>query len=166
MFTFKFSLILVSYFWLRPRFRGDYSALNWKQFNRLSIVFICLPYPLMMLACFYFLLFDGFFSYPGFVALEVIVLSTILMVLLLLDALSSIRCKTVGKEKTKKAIRVAEGADYDSDRDENETSKRAMKHYMNSARNSEQEEYGLSSYYEDSYDEKKHKFSRASGRKK
>ena len=30
LFTFKFSLILVSYFWLRPRFRGDYSALNWK----------------------------------------------------------------------------------------------------------------------------------------
>lgn len=118
IFTFKFSLILVSYFWLRPRFRGDYSALNWKQFNRLSIVFICLPYPLMMLACLYFLLFDGFFSYPGFVAVEVICLSTILMVLLLLDALSSIKCKTVGKAKTNKAIKVATGADYESDEDD------------------------------------------------
>ena len=87
----------------------------------------------MMLACLYFLLFDGFFSYPGFVAVEVIVLSTILMILLLLDALSSIKCKTVGKQKTKKAIRVAEGADYESE-EEDETSKRALRHYMNTAR--------------------------------
>lgn len=118
IFSFKFSLILVSWFWLRPRFKGDYSALNWKQFNRLSIVFICLPYPVMMIACAWFLMFDGFFSYPGFVALEVIVLSTILMILLLLDALSSIKCKTVGKIKTNKAIKVMTGADYESDEEE------------------------------------------------
>lgn len=29
LISFKFSLILVSYFWLRPRFKGDYSKLNW-----------------------------------------------------------------------------------------------------------------------------------------
>ena len=98
VFTFKFSLILVSYFWMRPRFKGDYSAHNWKTFNRLSISWIILPYPIMMISCLWFLLIDGFFSYPGFVAVEVIVLSTILMILLLLDALSSIKCKTVGKK--------------------------------------------------------------------
>ena len=134
LFTFKFSLILVSYFWLRPRFRGDYSALNWKQFNRLSIVFICLPYPVMMIACAWFLLFDGFFSYPGFVAVEVIALSTILMVLLLLDALSSIKCKTVGKAKTNKAIKVATGADYESSEDEMKPTKRALRQAMQMSR--------------------------------
>ena len=30
LFSFKFSLILVSYFFLRPRFKGDYSVVNWK----------------------------------------------------------------------------------------------------------------------------------------
>ena len=82
----------------------------------------------MMCACFYFIMVDGFFSYPGFVALEVIVLSTILMVLLLLDALSSIKCKTVGKAKTNKAIKVATGADYESDDDDYEKpTKRALR---------------------------------------
>ena len=99
IFSFKFSLILVSYFWMRPRLKGDYSAHNWKQFNKLSIAFILLPYPLMMLSCFYFLLFDGLYSYPGYVALEIVFLSTIQMILLLLNTISSIECKTIGKVK-------------------------------------------------------------------
>ena len=155
--SFKFSLILVSYFWLRPRFRGDYSALNWKQFNRLSIAFICLPYPTMMLACMYFLMTDTFFSYPGFVAVEVIVLSTILMVLLMLDALSSIKCKTVGKEKTKKALKVATGADYESDEDEMKPTKRALRQAMKVSRADRQpevDEFGVDdSYGSESYDD-------------
>ena len=131
-FTFKFSLISVSWFFVKPSLCGDYSAHNWKVFNRLSIAFVCLPYPLMMIACIYFLMKDGFFSYPGFVAVEIILLSTILMVLMLLDSLSSIRCTTVGKKnyekKSNKAIGVATGADYDSDDDK--PSKRALKKAM------------------------------------
>ena len=100
--SFKFSLILVSYFWLRPRLKGDYSALNWKQFNKFSLAFILLPYPMMMLSCGYFLVSDGMFSYAGFVAIEVIALSSILMVLMLLDAVSVLKCKVVGKEKSRK----------------------------------------------------------------
>ena len=38
--TFKFSLLLVSYFFMWPRFKGDYSKLNWKQFNRFSLAFM------------------------------------------------------------------------------------------------------------------------------
>lgn len=30
MFSFKFSLILVSYFCMQPRLKGDYSAVNWR----------------------------------------------------------------------------------------------------------------------------------------
>lgn len=91
----------MSYFWLRPRLKGDYSALNWKQFNKFALAFIVLPYPLMMLACGIFLVDDGMFSYAGFVAIEVIALSSILMVLMLLDAVSVLKCKVVGKEKTR-----------------------------------------------------------------
>ena len=72
----------------------------------------------MMASCGYFILTDGFWSYPGFVAVEVIFLSSIMTMLMLIDAISAIKCKTVGKRKTNKAIRVATGADYESDEDE------------------------------------------------
>ena len=157
--SFKFSLILVSYFWLRPRLRGDYSVANWRVFNRISIAFIVLPYPMMMMACLYFLLSDGFFSYPGFVALEVIVLSTTLMVLMLLDALSTIKCKSTGKAKTNKAIKVATGADYESDEDEMKPTKRALRQAMQMSRADRQpeaDEFGVDdSYGSESYDDLK-----------
>ena len=54
LFSFKFSLILVSYFFLRPRFKGDYSVVNWKQYNRFALSFF-LPYLFMMAACAFFL---------------------------------------------------------------------------------------------------------------
>jgi hypothetical protein len=127
LISFKYSLILVSYFWLRPQYKGDYSAMNWIQFNRISIIFLFIPYPLMMASCCYFLVQDGFWSYAGFVACEVILISTVLAVLMLLDALSSIKCKTVGKKKSNRAVRVATGADYESDEDYR-PSRRAMKH--------------------------------------
>lgn len=72
----------------------------------------------MMASCIIFILTDGFWSYPGFVAAEVICLSTFVAILLAIDAISAIKCKTVGKKKTNKAIRVATGADYESDEDE------------------------------------------------
>ena len=113
----------------------------------------------MMIACAWFLMFDGFWSYPGFVALEVIVLSTILMVLLLLDALSSIKCKTVGKAKTNKAIKVATGADYESDEDDLKPTKRALRQAMQMSRADRQpevDEFGVDdSYGSESFDEKK-----------
>ena len=92
--------------------------MNWKQFNRFSLAFCLVPYTIMMAACSYFIATDGFWSYPGFVAAEVVVLSSIMTMLLAIDAISAIKCKTVGKSKTNKAIRVATGADYESDEDE------------------------------------------------
>lgn len=94
-FSFKFSLILVSYLWVQPRFKGDYSALNWMQFNKFSLVWICLPYSAMMVACVYFLVTDGFFSYAGFLSLEVIAISTISTFLMFLDAFSVFRCQKI-----------------------------------------------------------------------
>jgi hypothetical protein len=134
LISYKFSLILVSYFWLRPRLKGDYNVQNWKVFNRISLAFIFLPYPLMMLACIYFLMFDGFFSYPGFVALEVIVITTILMVLMLLDVLSTIRCTSKGKDKSRPAIKVNTGADYESDEDTMKPNKRAFRQALHNSR--------------------------------
>ena len=73
----------------------------------------------MMASCTLFIMTDGFWSYPGFVAGEVIVLSTFIAVLLAMDALSAIKCKTVGKSKTNKAVmKVTAGRDYESDEDE------------------------------------------------
>lgn len=118
LLSFKFSLILVSNFCGSSRLKGDYSATNWRQFNRFSVFFCMLPYSCMMVACTYFILTDGFWSYAGFVSAEVICLSSIMTILLLLDAISAIKCKTVGKRKLLKDITVATAADYESDEDE------------------------------------------------
>ena len=106
MISFKFSLILVSYFFNSPRLRGDYSAMNWKQFNRFSLAFCIFPYACMMASCIYFIMTDGFWSYPGFVASEVVFLSSIIQMLLAVDAISAIKCKTVGKRKTIEKINL------------------------------------------------------------
>jgi hypothetical protein len=84
----------------------------------------------MMASCTYYLVTLGLWSYAGFVACEVILLSTMLAVLMLLDALSSVKCKTIGKPKSNRAARVASGADYESDEDER-PSRRAMKNQKN-----------------------------------
>lgn len=93
LISYKLSLILVSYFFMKPRFKGDYSKLNWKQFNRFSLAFITIPYPIMMFACGYFLYSQGIFSYTGFLAIEVITISTVMASLTLLDATSALRCR-------------------------------------------------------------------------
>ena len=81
----------------------------------------------MMGSCAYYLVKVGFWSYAGFAACEVILLSTMLAVLMLLDALSSVKCRSIGKAKTtSRSVKVASGADYESDEDER-PSKRAMK---------------------------------------
>jgi hypothetical protein len=46
---------------------------------------------------------------------------------MLLDALSSVKCKTIGKAKSNRAAKVASGVDYESDEDER-PSRRAMKY--------------------------------------
>ena len=111
--SYKFSLILVSYLWVNPRFKGDYSALNWLQFNKFSLVWICLPYSAMMAACIYFMATDGFFSYAGFLSLEVIMISTISTFMLFLDAISVFRCKKINERDA--ALKA--GIDYESDDD-------------------------------------------------
>lgn len=126
----------------RPNLKGDYSAANWRTFNRFSLAFM-LPYLMMIFACAWFIWDDGFFSYAGFVALEVIVLSTVLFVLMMLDAVAAISCKTVGKAKTNKSIKVATGADYEEDDDD-------AKRRRQSRKMKEADEFG------DSYDAELH----------
>ena len=101
--------------------------MNWKQFNRFSLAFCIFPYACMMASCIYFIMTDGFWSYPGFVASEVVFLSSIIQMLLAVDAISAIKCKTVGKRKTIEKIKVATGADYESDDDELELKKKVNK---------------------------------------
>lgn len=150
--SFKFSLILVSYFFNCNRLKGDYSAMNWKHFNRFSMCFIILPYGCMMAACIYFIMDDGFWSYAGFVAAEVICLSSVIAMLLAIDAFSAIKCKTVGKRKTNKAIRVATGADYESDEDEVNLKKQVLKQNK-TTRGKAQDDFGVGdSEYDDEDD--------------
>ena len=49
--------------------------------------------------------------------MEVIAISSTMAVMGMLDALSSIKCKTVGKTSQTRQVKVASGADYESDED-------------------------------------------------
>lgn len=104
--------------------------MNWKQFNRISFAFLFISFPLMMASCAYYVAVIGPQSYAGYVACEVLIISTTLAVLMLLDALSSVKCKTIGKKKSNRAARVASGADYESDEDDR-AGRRAMKNQKN-----------------------------------
>lgn len=123
--SFKFSLMLVSHFWMHPRYSGDYSALNWMQFNKFAFTFLVLPYPIMMYACGSFILTHGFFSYPGFVAFECIVLSTCLSGIMFHGACSIVKCH-VPHPSARKPHKVATGAAHEDDQDEFNT-RRALK---------------------------------------
>lgn len=81
----------------------------------------------MMYACGYFLYSDGLFSYTSFVAIEVICISTVMAILMLIDAMQGLRCRS--RKDTKlldsKIVKSNIGADYESE-DENQE-KRIMK---------------------------------------
>lgn len=77
----------------------------------------------MICACVYFLITDGMFSYAGFITIEVIVITTISSFLMLLDAISVLKCKSVGKDNQTKAIRLAIGNEYEEDDDKPEIKK-------------------------------------------
>jgi hypothetical protein len=115
--SFKFSLLLVSYFCMMPRFKGDYSAINWRQFNRFSLSFLVLPFPTMLFACGYFLYTEGLWSYTSFAAIEVIIISSLAAALILLDAISAFRCKAPAGSK-QDGNKVVTGADYESEDDD------------------------------------------------
>jgi len=70
------------------------------------------PYTAMMFACVYFMATDGFFSYAGFISLEVITISSISFFMIFLDAIKVLRCQMNAKQLAVKA-----GIDYESDDD-------------------------------------------------
>jgi hypothetical protein len=71
----------------------------------------------MMCACGYYLATDNFFSYAGFVTIEVILISSVSTFMMFLDAVSVIKCQSIGKSQKVKSIKTATGLDYESDED-------------------------------------------------
>lgn len=71
----------------------------------------------MMFAVIYFIITDGIFSYAGFVAIEVIAISTLMASLMFLDAISALRCRTDPKRLVKPLNSKLQAglADYESD---------------------------------------------------
>lgn len=96
---------------MQSKYKGDYNEINYNTFYKFSLVFILIPYPLMMFSCGYYLYTDGLFSYTSFVAIEVVAISTLLACIMLLDSVSVLK---YGKGSRKqKGIKVA--GDYESD---------------------------------------------------
>jgi hypothetical protein len=52
----------------------------------------------MIFACGYFIYIEGLYSYASFVAIEVIVISTMAASFSLVDAISALRCKSPEKK--------------------------------------------------------------------
>ncbi len=75
------------------RFKGEYTAQDYKDFNVFLLVFMLTAYPLMMVCCVYHLMQYGFFNYPGFMAVECIGISTVAQAVALMEALSVLSCK-------------------------------------------------------------------------
>jgi hypothetical protein len=140
LFSFKFSLILVSYFFMRPQYKGDYSQANWRAFNRINLVFLILPYPVMLFTCGFFVWENKIFSYTGFSAIETIVVSTVSAFCMFIDAISALKCRVKDKmTAVEPAARVAAGADYESEDEQDR--KKIMKRKWNRNAN-DQIEYG------------------------
>jgi len=111
-------------------------------FNLFSLVFICLPFPVMMVTCSYFLYSDGLFSYAGFVALEVIAISTLMSCLMLVDSVSALSCaKTKAKIGAAPAPAKVQSAvvDLDYESEDEDAGKRMLKKKRG---NKEVEEFG------------------------
>jgi len=86
--SFKFSMILISYFLLRPRLKGDYDGKQDLQFNIFILVFLLTAFPMIISACLSYLLIDVFWSYGGFAAVEVLIVTLFLASITLTDAIS------------------------------------------------------------------------------
>jgi hypothetical protein len=80
----------------------------------------------MLFACGYFLYIEGLFSYASFVAIEVIVISSLAASLMLLDAISALKCKTSESKYKQDGNKVITGLDYESE-DDNEGKRIARK---------------------------------------
>jgi hypothetical protein len=93
--------LLVSKCCNATRFSGDYKPSNWKEYNKFVIVFVMFPYPIMLASCALFVYEDGFYSYAGFVAIELVIVTTAMVILSLLDALGNCRCSGGSKKELK-----------------------------------------------------------------
>lgn len=115
LYSYRLILLSVSNLFKKPVFAGDFSQLNQRHFNRLSLVYILLPYPTMILSITYFIYTDGIFSYAGFVGIEVVVISTVMFCMMAVDAMSSCRCNIPRERKAYQSSKVTQGADYESE---------------------------------------------------
>jgi len=87
--TYKFSLILLSHLFDQNCCKGDYSSKNWGTFNRLTLVWLLLAYPLQLVGCILFLNQHPLLSPVGFLVLEVLLISTALAVIGLVDVVKN-----------------------------------------------------------------------------
>lgn len=115
VFSYRMSLLSVSYLFKKPRFMGDFSQINLRHFNRLSLVYILLPYPIINISIAYFIYTDGVFSYAGFVGLEVAFISGIMFCMMAVDAMSGCRCNQPREKRAYQTSKVSQGADYESE---------------------------------------------------
>ena len=130
--SFKFSLLLLSFFYLRREYRGEYGKTQMWYFNLISLVFICLCVPLICTGCIYYLIDDTVFSYAGFAALETLVITLLLASLMVVDAISVFKCeKGDAPKKLKVYAAPAADLDYESEDEGQRIKKRMGKGFAN-----------------------------------
>ena len=130
--SFKFSLLLLSYFYLKREYRGDYGPTQIWYFNLISLIFIAVCVPLICTSTIYYLIDDTIFSYAGFAALETLVLSLLLASLMVVDAISVFKCaKGEAPKRLKVYAAPAADLDYESQDEGQRIKKRMGKGFAN-----------------------------------
>ena len=83
LFSFKFQMLLVSHLAQSPRYCGEYTGKNWRTWNTTSLIYILLSYLIMMASAGVFIGKNGISTLGSFVAIEAIIISTFMAILLI-----------------------------------------------------------------------------------
>lgn len=90
--NFKMSLMLISQFAERPRFSGTFNSESWRHFNIFSIIYIMMVYiPFTGDFYIYFTTY-GLRQLTSYVAVEAVIIQTIIVLILLLEILEQCQC--------------------------------------------------------------------------
>ena len=98
LLNFKMSLLLVSSFAARPRFAGVFNADSWQKFNIFAVLYIILVYATFTADFYLYFTEYGLRQLASYVAIEGIVVMTVICLILLLEILGQCACAGIGEQ--------------------------------------------------------------------
>lgn len=92
--TFKFHHLALSYMANSSKLSGDFDSVTWRTWNAIAFTYIIVSYAPMVASCVLYLIdtIDNFGEIPQYVALEVLILSTFVAILLIVGMMRICPC--------------------------------------------------------------------------